>query len=353
MSSTPDSSRSEARAQLAAALWPDPQQVAPKVLECRHCRQRNRLQVPRAVLEPERCLCGSCGKPLFLAPDEPLIALSADAYEHALDKATLQALKALPGFTPLLRWLLAQLGERSLRLLHMSSSVLCSPRQFPELLGLLERARHRLDIPYTPTLFLTESAHANAVTFGVEEPSILVYASLLDQLEDDEVVCVLAHELGHLHADHSLYRVMASVLARGTRLLGSIGQILSFPLQKALYKWYRCSELTADRAGLLGCRDLAASLGVLLKLAGGNRPGITSRTNVKLAPFVQQARSLAELESASWWDGLLATLMTLDSSHPFVAWRVMHLLEWVERGNYLDILAGHYTRVERPLKAAS
>ncbi len=336
---------------LAEALWPDPEALPSKVVVCRHCGQKNRVQVPTAVLHPEECECGACGGALFLGANVALESISSTAYEHGLDKTALEALKSLPGFPALMRWVLANLGERSIRLLNLSTSVLCGPDQFPELAGLLDTARHRLDIPYAPTLFLSESPHANAMTYGVQEPSIVMSAALLDQMDDVQVVGVLAHELGHLHADHTLYRSLAHVLASGGAMLGAIGRILSWPLQKALLKWSRCSELTADRAGLLGCRDLPAYLGVLMAMAGGNRPGTHGRTQMKLAPFIRQARSLKDLEAASWLDGILATLMSMDASHPFIAWRVMHLLDWVEHGNYLDILAGHYEKVKRPLAA--
>ncbi|WNG15817.1 M48 family metallopeptidase [Cystobacter fuscus] len=341
----------ESHAELAAALWPDKKDVPVKLLTCRHCGRRNRVQVPKAVLEPSHCECGACGQALFLSPEEPLTRISSSAYEHSLDRSTLAALKALPGFPALVRWLMSNLGERSLRLECLSSTVMCGEGQFPELVELLESARHGLDFPSQPTLFLSESPHANAATFGSEEPAVIVYAGLLDHLDDTEVKSVLGHELGHLHAEHGLYRTVALVLAGSSGLLGTVGQLLSFPLQKALYKWMRCSELTADRAGLLACRDLSASLGVLMKLAGGHRPGTSQRTKMKLAPFVQQARMLAKQEESSWFDGLLAMLLTMNQSHPFIAWRVMHLLEWVEHGNYLDILSGHYERAKNPVAA--
>lgn len=336
---------------LAEALWPDEQHIPVKLLQCRHCERKNRVQVLRALVEPDQCDCGACDQPLFLAQGESLTALASSAYEHELDRSTLAALKAIPGFPALMRWLMTQVGERSMKLLNLSSSVLCGDTQFPELVELLEQARARLDLPTRPTLFLSESSSINAVTYGSEEPFVTIYSGLLDQLNDTEVLSVMGHELGHMHAEHGLYRTVAAVLASGTAFLGTVGQVLSFPLQKALYKWMRCSELTADRAGLLAGRDLGASLNVLLKLAGGHRSGVAKRTKMQLAPFLQQARELARLEEEHWFDGLLATLMTMDNSHPFVAWRVMHLLEWVEHGNYLEILAGQYDRARRPAAA--
>ena len=113
---------------LSAALWPDAEQVPVKVLECRHCGRRNRVQVPRAILEPDQCDCGACDKPLFLGAGEPLVGIASSAYEHALDRTTLAALKAIPGFPALMRWLLTQLGERSMRSTWRSrNAVMASP----------------------------------------------------------------------------------------------------------------------------------------------------------------------------------------------------------------------------------
>ncbi len=44
-------------------------------------------------------------------------------------------------------------------------------------------------------------------------------------------------------------------------------------------------------------------------------------------------------------------LLTMNQSHPFIAWRMMNLLEWVEHGNYLDIMAGQYERAKKPIAA--
>lgn len=83
---------------------------------------------------------------------------------------------------------------------------------------------------------------------------------------------------------------------------------------------------------------------VHLKLAGGGRQGIVGRTRLKVAPFVRQARELAKLEASSPFDNFLSVLLTMERTHPFPVWRLMHLLDFIEHGNYLDILAGTYVR---------
>ncbi len=336
-----------AQRELAGLLWPDPEKQPSKVVRCRHCGKKNRVVVPKAIFEPTSCKCGACREALFLGLDEPLTDIASSAYEHSMDRKSLQALKAVPGFSAALRWLLKNLPERMLRLQAMAASIRCDGDQFPELAGLMDRARNRLDIPYSPTLFLDESPYMNAMTMGVEQPLITVNSALLDQLDDDEVIAVIAHELGHLHADHVLYMTMARMLLWLGSATSTIIHLLSAPIQLALLRWSRCAELTADRAGLLGCRDLLSSLNVQLKMAGGARPGTVKRGALKLGPFIEQARELEQKEMSSWLDNTLVLMLTMNRTHPYAAWRVMHLLQWVENGNYLDIMAGEYARVRR------
>jgi hypothetical protein len=70
----------------------------------------------------------------------------------------------------------------------------------------------------------------------VAEPVVIIQGALLDHLDDPQVVAVLGHELGRLHADHTLYRALAGVLASGSAMFGVIGRLLTWPLQKALFK---------------------------------------------------------------------------------------------------------------------
>jgi Zn-dependent protease with chaperone function len=331
-------------AELADILWPV--EPPPRTIRCRHCDKGNRVPLKQAVFDPDRCKCGACGGALFLGRDEPLLDIDPKAYEHPLDRKALAALEALPGFPLLVRWLLREWGERRFTQLFMAGHLLVGDEQFPELFDMLDQARSRLDIDFRPTLFLAQSPFVNAATSGVEERVMVVYSGMLHQFSDDELVAVLGHELGHLHSDHVLYHVLAQLLLGGGMVFGGLGKLVTTPLRLALAKWHRCSELTADRAGLLACRDVATSLWVELKLAGGSGPGVSSRTELKLGPFVQQARDLAEIEESSWMDAAVALLLSMNRSHPFAAWRLLHLLRWVENGSYLDILAGHYRRVD-------
>src|SRR3989454_9176060 len=55
------------------------------------------------------------------------------------------------------------------------------------------------------------------------------------------------------------------------RSLPFLAGIALLPIQLALLEWFRKSELSSDRAGLLASQDPNASLRMFLKMAGGGR----------------------------------------------------------------------------------
>ncbi|MDX9719604.1 MAG: M48 family metallopeptidase [Myxococcota bacterium] len=337
--------------ELREAIWP--QGSPSREIVCRHCGRRNRVFVAAALFEGERCRCGACQETLFLQPGEALTGLSGQAYQHPLDLQELETLRRLPGLPAATRWLMKQLSDRQMRLLFMANGVLCGDEQFPQLVALMHQARESLGIDKRPTLFLAESASMNMMTTGVEDPLIVVQSALLDQMSDGEVLAVMGHELGHIHNEHLLYHTLGRLITIGAMLpaevlLPGLGKLIHWSLQKAILRWSRCSELSADRAGLLASRNLGDSLQVLLTLAGGARPGMKRRTELRLRPFVAQARALADMEASNAIDSALATVLSMNARHPFIAWRVLQLLEWVETGNYLELLAGHYPGAPKP-----
>ncbi len=336
-------------AEIRAAIWPSADRVPTRRVRCRHCGQSNRVDVSKAATMPERHACGACRRGLFLGRDEPLTGLPSEAYQHSLDRRSLAALRALPGLPRAVRWLHEHVGDRSAELVFMSEAIRCSEEQFPELVRLVDRARRRLGLRAAPAVYLGESPYMNAMTTGVREPVIVVRSALLDQMGDDELLAVIGHELGHFHAGHPLYHSVANALLMGGASASSAVRLLGLPIQRLLLRWLRHSELTADRAALLASSDLGACIGVMLTFAGGNRPGTSRRTQMRLGPFVRQCRELASAQAGFALDGALSGYLAADRTHPYLAARVNHLIQWVEHGSYLNILAGEYAkRTPRP-----
>jgi Zn-dependent protease with chaperone function len=183
---------------------------------------------------------------------------------------------------------------------------------------------------------------SNAFTSGGSEAILCFSTALLNHLDDDELVFVTGHELGHLMSEHMISRLLLEILLSGGLIaLPEIARYLSLPIQLALFKWIRCSELTADRAGLLACRNVTTALNCMMKMAAGNDPGVTKRTTLSLPAFVEQAYQLKKQDS-DLMDSLISLFFIQRQTHPFIAWRVLELIDWVENGNYFDILSGKY-----------
>jgi Zn-dependent protease with chaperone function len=270
--------------------------------------------------------------------------LSSTAFEHPTDRTTLAALKKAPGVDWVFRKFNEYGGDRAGRLYCLSDTVRVDRDQCPDLHRMLVECCEILDMP-VPQLYINQQPVANAMTFGVEAPIIMVYSGLLELLDEPEWRVVLGHELGHIKAGHVLYRQVAEFLARlilqlGGRTFG-IGKTLGVGLFYAFFHWYRQSELTADRAALLASQEPEAVLNTLMKLAGGSRK---MYDQMNLDAFLQQGRDYEEMGKDAL-NQFYKMGMTLTTTHPFPAVRALQADEWAKGPEYAAILRGDYSKM--------
>ena len=287
-------------------------------------------------------------------PRQTLPQISGVAWEHPADRAALQALRAVPGVDEVIRKILALLGgERGIRLLFQGNAVRVGPAQFPKLWHLHTEVCTTFDWPDVPELYVSQTPFFNAGAYGVDAPFIVIHSAALELLDDDELRVLLSHELGHVMSGHALYRTIAAVLAIIS--LGALAMLASLvvpPVRLAFLEWSRKSELSADRAGLLGAQDIVVAQRLDMKMAGGGRgEGFAGQMNVDA--FMQQAHEYAA--SGEGLDVVYKVLSTLALTHPMHTVRAAELQRWVASGDYDRILRGEYHRrgpetAERPLK---
>jgi Zn-dependent protease with chaperone function len=270
-----------------------------------------------------------------------LPGISSRAYEHPADRSALVALRKLTGFDALLRRLASLFSDRSLRLMFLASSVRASTDQFPDLYQLLLDGSAILDLPEVPELYIQQDPMPNAMTLGSDKPFIVITTGLLNLLDAEEHRYLIGHELGHVLSGHAVYRTMLYHLTRlATRLAWfAVGYIGLRVIIAGLEEWYRKSELSCDRAGVLASQDPAAARRALMKVAGGSRIS-------ELSPdaFLQQAKEYDAVPDVR--EGLLKLLQMQGTTHPFAVIRFAELNRWVAEGAYDDILAGDYPRRE-------
>ncbi|GAC1427411.1 MAG: M48 family metallopeptidase [Ktedonobacteraceae bacterium] len=283
-----------------------------------------------------------------------LSEIAPSAIQHPLDRLATEQLKKLRGFDMLMAKYLEFGFERINRVLNNASNVRVGPQQIPALYNMLREGCAILDMP-EPELYVSQRSDVNAFTFGHTKPYIVVYAGLLEMMKDDEVMAVIAHELGHVKCGHVLYTMMVSqidVLIGGIgHFIPAIGQLIGLGMQlaieTALVNWLRRAELTGDRASLLVMQDPKPCISMLAKLAGG-----TSKITYQLNPeeFLTQARQYKEEGDSGVVNRFYQFLANASKgTHPFAVERAHYLNEWIDSTEYDQILAGNYLRMPRTI----
>ena len=270
-----------------------------------------------------------------------LPGISSRAYEHPADRSALVAMRKLTGFDVLLKRLASLFSDRSLRLLFLASSVRASTEQFPHLYELLLDGSSILDLPEAPELFISQDPIPNAMTLGSDKPFIVITTGLVDLMDQEEMRFVIGHELGHVLSGHTVYRTMLYKLTQLAARVAwfAIAYIGLKVFVAALEEWYRKSELSCDRAGLLAGQDPAAGRRALMKTAGGSRMSELSHDE-----FLRQAEEYDAVADVR--DSVIKLLMLLGTTHPFAVVRFAELDRWVSEGEYEAILDGDYPRRE-------
>ena len=280
--------------------------------------------------------------------------IGAVSWEHPADRAALQALRSVPGVDEVIRKVIALIGgERGIRLLFQGNAVRVGPEQFPRLWTLHVETCTTFDWPRVPELYVSQTPFFNAGAYGVDDPFIVLNSTALEILDDDEVRALLAHELGHVMSGHALYTTIAAILALiSLGALPTLAALAVLPVRLAFLEWSRKSELSADRAGLLGCQEPVVAQRLEMKMAGGGR-GEAFAGQLNVDAFMVQANEYAYTNEGV--DIVYKILNTLALSHPMHTVRAAELQRWMAAGEYDRIMRGDYTRRgtesrERPIR---
>lgn len=260
-------------------------------------------------------------------------AVPTDAVQHPLDRAALDALREVPGFDDVVRFVFEHGLEKVWRIQNLASAVRVSERQFPELWATYRGCAERLGVAPVPPLYLRPGG-LNAFTSGVEEPFIVLQSATVSASTPAELEFVLGHELGHVRCQHVLYNTLAWQLPTLARLVPVVGGLVSRALAVALMEWHRRAELSCDRFGLLACQDPDAALRFMVKAAGA-----PYALYGQIAPdaFLAQYEDFSSLDRDAL-SYLYKILAELSLSHPWLVERAHLLHDWVGRGELEALL---------------
>ncbi|MFB0959409.1 MAG: M48 family metallopeptidase [Clostridiaceae bacterium] len=267
-----------------------------------------------------------------------LTGLQSSEYEHPTDRIALEKLRLNKTLELLIKWYSEYNMERLLTVQYTGSNVLVTEKNLPYLHAALTKVCQILDVDPIPPLYL-EQGFISAQTIGSSHPIVCISSACLSLLSYDELLFILGHEVGHIKSQHVLYHSLGNLMPYVGEVIGSltfgVGELVSSGLVLALYNWYRKSEFTADRAGLLACQNPDAAISVMTKLAGFP-PKYYGAINTE--DFLNQAADFENLDNSKF-NKVMKILSAMYQNHPWTVIRAQELNQWVLQGDYNKTLA--------------
>lgn len=151
------------------------------------------------------------------------------------------------------------------------------PRQFADIWVRAILAARILGLPKMPDVYISGDSQWNTYTYGTDTSAFIVLGTaILNNFQNDDLLFVLAREMGHCRAGHALWKTVSRFLVGDTSTHGllSNGVLNAISLSPTkwiqdavdlpLMAWARQADITADRAGLLALGDEAQARRVLL-----------------------------------------------------------------------------------------
>ena len=169
-----------------------------------------------------------------------------------------------------------------------------------------------------PDIFVQQDPVINAYATGIfGKKSVVLHSALVEAMNKDELLSILGHEFSHIKCGHTIWGTITN-----TQAMIQIPFISNFLGFLFLY-WSRIAEYTADRGGLIACRNLKATSTAFIKLAVGKE--LASKVNVE--DFLEQVK---KERLATQMAGFLLT-------HPYLADRIRCISAFYDSDKYRKI----------------
>ena len=192
-----------------------------------------------------------------------------------------------------------------------------------QILGVKEIPTYSTDWEYAPYHFSNGEKHRR----------IVMMSGSADLFTDDEMMFVLGHELGHMACGHKPYHMLLETFYMpfvNDAAFKAWASIIKLPLME----WYRMSDYTADRMGLLCCQDINAAITTMIKKAGLPKK---CYDKIDVQGFIQQAREFEE-NFTDTMDRVVKVLSIRSAEFPWLVVRAGKLYDWYHSDEYKQII---------------
>lgn len=151
-------------------------------------------------------------------------------------------------------------------------STLVDARNYPQLDTIYQTCIERLQITNQWPLYVTNQLTGiNALSIELHEKQIiLISRQAVAQLNDEELLFMLGHELGHCQYGHMVCHTVLGLIRDMNKASEILGPVVTEMIEVPLVRWFHCSEFTADRAGLICCESMQTVRGIFCKMGLNN-----------------------------------------------------------------------------------
>ena len=254
----------------ALPAGPAPVQAAPsaqnQLLPCKVCGGTG------AGLSDDTIVCPECS---WLRPLLPGYTLDRSVFLWAQDGQAMTKLQSISSLHAAVKAVSDKVGRPWIE--STFNGIRLGPRQFSDIWVRAVLAARILGLPKMPDVYISGDSQWNTYTYGTDTSAFIVLGTaILNNFQNDDLLFVLAREMGHCRAGHALWKTVSRFLVgdNSTHGLLSNGVLNAISLSPTkwiqdavdlpLMAWARQADITADRAGLLALGDEALARRVLL-----------------------------------------------------------------------------------------
>ncbi|MGI9484935.1 MAG: M48 family metallopeptidase [Geminicoccaceae bacterium] len=215
-----------------------------------------------------------------------------------------------------------------------ANGIRLSERQMPDIFELAIHAARLLSLMHLPEIYISGEQMWDIYSLGGHEGSFVAIGSVLINMRKEDLLFLLAREMGHIRAGHVYWKTamqfltgakqrQATIMGEGVLQFLNPLKIMESAVEAPLMSWSRHSEITADRAALLVTGDLACARRALTQWAMKSFP-VYAKVNEEVWLEQEALSDDPNLKLSEW---------TM-SATPYLAPRLKVLTEFAAEGGF-------------------
>lgn len=169
---------------------------------------------------------------------------------------------------------------------------------YPHLYNTIKECYGRLNVWKQPEVVLTKQIRGiNALSVGNDlKPMILLSMKSAICLPEGELKFLIGHELGHILQENMICHTVSGLLINLKKKSEILGTMIADLIEMPLKEWCRCNEYTADRAGLICCKDMQHVYSLMAKVRQYERKSMAPQLMelYKVHPFIDKRVEMLE-----------------------------------------------------------